>query len=202
MLFWFNILVGYALSKGSRIYVQNNKLIPLELSNPSGELVKIYPDKNTAIFSIATWCPHSREFIQLLQDQQIKPMLVHKRLIFVLDEEWSKYAEVRWETLAPQIEKGEISKSDAIESLKSEIKAAKEARNGSMVLFPQVLEKLPGNYYYVTETSRKLSNIQNQGFPGGYSAKTGKFDKHAIDTLANLGLPHNLLFNRFKSTRD
>jgi hypothetical protein len=107
----------------------------------NGGSVQLGPDNGTDLIFIATWCPHSEAFKNILNDPRTRPYWANKKLVFLFSKnEWGR-VESHLEDMAKS---GKISEKDIpakLEQLKSKV-------GSPYVTDPAFLNDLPGEYYF------------------------------------------------------
>lgn len=138
-----------------------------------GDKSTIDVNDRTLVIALATWCPHSKNFVKTITDPRVTPAFQGYTWFFVV-------AENEWTSVRKQL--AELKGSDALNGLSVDAALKRlKAKAGNGPLFdPSVLDSLPGKLFTLSENSpTKLDS-----FPSLYSHESGAFDSHPIKMVA------------------
>jgi hypothetical protein len=107
----------------------------------NGGSFQLQPDNGTDLIFMATWCPHSAAFKNIINDPQTRTYWTNKKLVFLFSRnEWGREES----DLKDMAKSGKVSEKD-IPALLDQMKS----KAGSpYVTDPAFLNDLPGEYYF------------------------------------------------------
>ena len=121
-------------------------------------------DNQCLVFAMATWCPHSKELKQLINNPHIKANLDKVRIIFIFDSN-------EWPTVEAQLNQmvkdGDFTQQQAEQKLLQ----LKKRAGGSNLFDPTFLLDLGHEFYRLPGNSP----VEIPSVPSLYSTVKGKF---------------------------
>lgn len=142
---------------------------PFTVLRDDGSTDTVTPGAGVIVAQIATWCPYSRQYIDFLKDPATAPYVKGKKLVFLLEQD-------EWPTIRSQfddaLKSGELTQAKVDER----IAQLKDDAGNAPVYDPDMLQNLPGNYYFLPRDSK----VAGRGFPGLYTPTTQKCTEHPV----------------------
>ena len=161
-----------------------NKLIVLNEDGSEGEFK--YNSSQVYCY-VATWCPYSKKFIDIIKDSTIQANLKNNNFSFLLGDEWPSIERQLDELVAA----GEMTEAKAQESLSY----LKEKSGYGLLLDPDFVESLPGKVYLIKNTE----SIDIDSIPSVYSNETDSFIGYVDWISQNTFLEDNQLIGILKN---
>lgn len=143
------------------------------LTAKDGSLQPIKVGGKTGVFAIATWCNYSHQFIDTLNDPKLSKYLKDATLVFAF--------------------KDEIFLDDDI----AEVKLS----GGKGLLYDEdMLAKLPGEYFFITDESQKQNNFKTEAFPRWFHPTNNRFEKNVLIWFRDiLSIPEKEFYEVYQS---
>lgn len=134
-------------------------------------------DEGTMYCIMASWCPHSRDFLTIVNNKTYNPVTKSYKLVFLFDR--NELPKLRKNIIENQEAYG-IETEAQLQKLMNTI--AERKRQGKL-MFPEVLSEIPDDvayYYFDTDF-----NYEMAGYPSSYTSSSGKFDLNPCLWYAN-----------------
>ncbi len=126
-----------------------------------GKQVDLTVDNKTILTAVATWCPYSQQYIEVLNDSEIKPYIKDYKLIFVFENEYPEMkARIQY-----GCEEGLYSEGECQELSRS---LEEKENQGGLLWNPDFLNNVPGDFYFFPVNSIDVSSV-----PKVFSPKNG-----------------------------
>ena len=175
---WRGVIIAAVFAAASSLsaYAQTtvgaafNSLVD-KTSQPAPLVAKNYD----AVFLVATWCPYSRDLVQIIKARMAKGSLPDTSLAFVVTDEWDKFVEA-----APQ----EGWSAADLKTLRKQLEARKKY---PVILAEQdIISTYPGDVFFYRGEAKDIKEI---GYPSAYVRQVDRFSVHGATALEMLGVP-------------
>lgn len=145
----------------------------LFLTAKDGSLQPVKVAGKTGVFVIASWCNFSHQFIDTLNDPKISKYLKDATLVFVFKDEI-------------------FLDNDVAEVIKN---------GGKGLLYDEdMLAKLPGEYFFITDESQEKNNLQAQAYPRWFHPVNNRFEKNVLVWFRDiLSIPENEFYEVYQA---
>jgi len=108
----------------------------IEVRDLNGTRQRILANQRNVVIAVATWCPHSLAFVQLLSDSAIQKLLPERTFTFVFSDEWPRFEQM----LDGEVRAGVKTQAQARQAL-----SERRLQSGHpLVTDPEFLNLLPG----------------------------------------------------------
>lgn len=134
-------------------------------------------DEGTMYCIMASWCPHSRDFLTIVNNKTYDPVTRSYKLVFLFDR--NELPRLRKSIMENQESYG--IKTEA--QLQQLMDIIAERKKQGKLMFPEVLSEIPDDvsyYYFDTDF-----NYEMAGYPSSYTSSSGKFDLNPCLWYAN-----------------
>lgn len=134
-------------------------------------------DEGTMYCVMASWCPHSRDFLTIVNNKSYNPVTKSSKLVFLFDR--NELPRLRNKIIGNQGAYGIKTKAQ----LQQLMDVIAERKQQGKLMFPEVLSEIPDDvpyYYFDTDF-----NYEMAGYPSSYTSSTGKFDLNPCMWYAN-----------------
>jgi hypothetical protein len=127
----------------------------LSVRDPNNATVELQASDHTKIFGVASWCPHTKSFIRVLNDPIVKEELKPYEFIFVLQaDEWPDVQKnLEDEAVNGKVEGMPIAKAMGI---------LKKRAGNAPIFDPEFVDGLPGRYYFLPAVTEVASGFQTR----------------------------------------
>lgn len=125
-------------------------------------------DEGTMYCVMASWCPHSRDFLTIVNDKTYNPVTKSCKLVFLFNR--NELTRLGKSIIDDQESYG--IKTEA--QLQQLMDIIAERKKQGKLMFPEVLSEIPDDvsyYYFDTDF-----NYEMAGYPSSYTSSSGKFD--------------------------
>lgn len=166
----------------------------ITLAKSDGTLETVSADNKTGLFAIATWCPHCKHLVALLQDPEIAQYTGKLNIVFVLKDEGGRVTPAIKNAIHEAVSKGKIKAEEESVALEQQLAELKAKTGGPLLYAPDVLKTLPGQYMFITPASLEKTQVSLAFFPASYSEESKKFDGNPLLWISdNAGIPDKVL---------
>lgn len=142
-----------------------------------GQAHQLSFDEGTMYCIMASWCPHSRDFLTIVNNKTYDPVTKSYKLVFLFDR--NELSRLRRSIMEHQESYG--IKTEA--QLQQLMDIIAERKLQGKLMFPNVLSEIPDDvsyYYFDTDF-----NYEMAGYPSSYTSSSGKFDLNPCLWYAN-----------------
>lgn len=125
-------------------------------------------DEGTMYCVMASWCPHSRDFLTIVNNKTYNPVTKSCKLVFLFNR--NELTRLRKSIIENQESYGIKTKAE----LQQLLALIAERKKHGKLMFPEVLSEIPDDvsyYYFDTDF-----NYEMAGYPSSYTSSSGKFD--------------------------
>lgn len=140
-----------------------------------GSKVGISSGGKTIIAQMATWCPFSRQYLDFLNDPEVKTQLSGYTFVFLFEQD-------EWPTVERHVREGAAEEHLSEQQIRARLKELKADAGYAPVFSPQFLEELPGKHYFVPAKS----TIFGRGFPSIYDPRVHQCVQHPVKVFPNI----------------
>jgi hypothetical protein len=138
----------------------------LTVQDADGNAIDLKIGSSDKVVAVASWCPHTKSFIQAISDPRVRRELRRYHWIFLFEsDEWTSV-------------KGQLG--DGPEAA-AQLAMLKERAGDGPLFDPEFLDGLPGDFYFFRPGYRQ----KDFGFPSLYSTEQGRFTEHPVNWLAD-----------------
>lgn len=115
----------------------------LTVESPDGRSVQVTPDKGTTLIFMATWCPVSKAFKNILNDSRTRPYVAKQKLVFLFNNN-------EWPTIEGKLIKSAKKDNYSQNDIATMLAQMKHKSGSPHVYDPTFLSNLPGQFYFCT----------------------------------------------------